>query len=528
MMPEWLGRAVFYQIYPQSFYDSNGDGIGDIRGIIQKLDYIRDLGCNAVWLNPCFSSPFFDAGYDIRDYYTVDPRYGSNQDLRELFDAIHRRSMHIILDLVPGHTSIEHPWFLESMKFEKNDFSDRYIWTTGRKVMPKTGPAGVYDTNLRGFIIGFGGRGGCCAVNFYSTQPALNYGFYNIDDPTWQQSMDAQGPLATQEALKDIMRFWLSMGCDGFRVDMAGHLVKNDPTQEGNILLWNRFRAFLEEEYPQAALISEWGSPKHSIMAGFHMDFLLKSGRQHYWELFRSEHPYFSREGKGNISGFIKAFMDDYELTNHKGLICIPTGNHDISRITEQLDHDELKIAYAFILSMPGAPFIYYGDEIGMRNVPGLTPVEGAEERICCRTPMQWDHGLNAGFSSASPEKLYTKIDPDRNRPCVANQIDDECSLYRELKKLISLRAEYKALQAEAGVSFLNTWEDQYPLVYKRQSESEEILVCLNPGEKDIECKISEKLNGDKIYHCGKAAVLTDGHLRIPGASATFFLIRKG
>lgn len=174
-MPKWLDNAIFYEIYPQSFCDSNGDGIGDLPGIIGKLDYIKELGCNAIWLNPCFDSPFYDAGYDIRDFYKVAPRYGTNEDMKQLFQEVHKRDMKIILDLVPGHTSIEHPWFKESMKNEKNPYSDYYIWTPGRKSMPKIDKPGVYASNLRGFIIGFGGRPGCCAVNFYSTQPIQSY-----------------------------------------------------------------------------------------------------------------------------------------------------------------------------------------------------------------------------------------------------------------------------------------------------------------------------------------------------------------
>ena len=157
-MPKWLDNAVFYEIYPQSFCDSNGDGIGDIPGIIQKLDYIKRLGCNAVWMNPCFDSPFYDAGYDIRDYYKVAPRYGTNQDIAELFEEVHKREMHIILDLVPGHTSIEHPWFRISASSMKNEYTDRYIWTPCRKVKPKFDQPGENNYNIRGFIIGFGGR----------------------------------------------------------------------------------------------------------------------------------------------------------------------------------------------------------------------------------------------------------------------------------------------------------------------------------------------------------------------------------
>ena len=127
--PEWLEKAVFYQIYPQSFKDSNGDGIGDFGGIVEKLDYIRELGCTALWLNPCFMSPFMDGGYDISDYFRTAPRYGTNEDLKRLFEEVHRRGMHILLDLVPGHTSVEHPWFKESCRAEKNAFTDRYVWT---------------------------------------------------------------------------------------------------------------------------------------------------------------------------------------------------------------------------------------------------------------------------------------------------------------------------------------------------------------------------------------------------------------
>ena len=127
--PEWLNNAVFYEVYPQSFNDTNGDGIGDIPGITEKLDYIAELGCTALWINPCFDSPFGDAGYDVADYCKVAPRYGTNDDLINLFNEAHKRGMHVLLDLVPGHTSWKHPWFLESMKAERNEYTDRYVWT---------------------------------------------------------------------------------------------------------------------------------------------------------------------------------------------------------------------------------------------------------------------------------------------------------------------------------------------------------------------------------------------------------------
>ena len=179
--PKWLADAIFYEIYPQSFVDSNGDGIGDIPGITLKLDYIKDLGCNAIWLNPCFDSPFKDAGYDVRDYKKVASRYGTNDDLIALFDAAHRRDMHVILDLVPGHTSEEHEWFHRSCKVERNNYSDRYIWTdswiSGGDGLP--------------FIGGESPRNGTYILNFFKCQPALNYGFAH-PERSWQKP--ALGP----------------------------------------------------------------------------------------------------------------------------------------------------------------------------------------------------------------------------------------------------------------------------------------------------------------------------------------------
>ena len=302
--PKWLSDAVFYEIYPQSFCDSNADGIGDINGIITKLDYIKELGCNAIWLNPCFVSPFGDAGYDISDYYTVAPRYGTNEDIKRLFSEVHKRDMHILLDLVPGHTSVEHPWFKESLKAERNEFSDRYIWTDSIWEEP----------DKMGSLRGISDRDGSCAVNFFSHQPALNYGFYN-PEKRWQMSTESEAALSTIEEIKNIMRFWLKMGCDGFRVDMAGVLVKNDNEEKsGTVALWQKIRKFLDEEFPDSAMISEWGEPDKALQGGFHMDFLLHFGPSHYNDLFRCKEP---------LSKNIRKTMKNQ---NAKGLYVSPRG----------------------------------------------------------------------------------------------------------------------------------------------------------------------------------------------------------
>ena len=540
---KWLDNAIFYEIYPQSFCDSNGDGIGDFNGIIQKLDYIKELGCNAIWMNPCFASPFGDAGYDVSDYYLAAPRYGTNEDLRRLFEEVHKRDMHILLDLVPGHTSTEHKWFKESMKACKNEYTDRYVWTDSIWVEPD-GMA-----SLRGIS----DRDGSCAVNFFSHQPALNYGFYKPDpEKKWQQSMDAPGPKATLEELKNIMRFWLGMGCDGFRVDMAGSLVKHDENGKGTIKLWQNVRAFLDKEFPEAAMVSEWGEPDKSLQGGFHMDFLLHFGPSHYNDLFRCENPFFAAAGKGDVFEFVEKYKESYEKaradSKHQGLICIPSGNHDMDRLARHIKGDNLKLAFAFLLSMPGAPFIYYGDEIGMNYVENLVSVEGGYGRTGSRSPMQWDSSTNAGFSSAPADKLYIPLDPAPDRPTVQAQKLDENSLYHEIKKLIKIRQEHEALQSRGQIEFIYAKKNAYPLAYVRscgdvgtgesagsagkEQKGEKILVIINPSEKDAAflCDLKKLGAGDgagglekAIYSFGGKIAFEGKKINVAGKSAGFF-----
>ena len=513
-MAKWLDNAVFYEIYPQSFNDTNGDGIGDFNGIIEKLDYIKKLGCNAIWINPCFESPFGDAGYDVSDYCKVAPRYGTNEDLRHLFDEAHKRDMHVLLDLVPGHTSVQHKWFKESMKAEKNEFSNRYVWTDSIWESPQG----------MGSISGFSDRDGTCAVNFFSHQPALNYGFYKCERP-WQQPMDAEGPKATLEAMKDVMRFWLGMGCDGFRVDMAGSLVKNDEDSKGTIKLWQNVREFLDREFPEAAMVSEWGEPDKSIQGGFHMDFLLHFGPSHYNDLFRCEEPFFSDRGKGDVSEFVAKYKENYEKSERKGLICIPSGNHDMDRLARTIKGDNLKIAFAFLLSMPGAPFIYYGDEIGMRYVEGLTSVEGGYNRTGSRSPMQWDSTTNAGFSSAPKEALYIRQDESADRPTAAAEMADESSLWHEINRLIEIRQSHKALLSNGEIEFVYAEKNAYPLAYVRSSGDERILVIINPADREVSFASSLSL-GESIYSFGGKASAENGRITVPAKSAGFYAVK--
>ncbi|MDO4317851.1 MAG: alpha-amylase family glycosyl hydrolase [Lachnospiraceae bacterium] len=512
-MAKWLDNAIFYEIYPQSFKDTNGDGIGDLNGIVEKLDYIKELGCNALWLNPCFASPFGDAGYDVSDYYSVAPRYGTNEDLKRLFEEAHGRGMHVLLDLVPGHTSVEHPWFRESMKAEKNPYTDRYVWTDSIWEEPQG----------MGCLRGISDRDGACAVNFFSHQPALNYGFYRPDpEKKWQQPTDAEGPQATLAELKNIMRFWLGMGCDGFRVDMAGSLVKHDEEGKGTIRLWQNVREFLDREFPEAAMVSEWGEPDKSLQGGFHMDFLLHFGPSHYNDLFRCEEPYFSGRGKGDVSEFVRKYMENYERSERKGLICIPSGNHDMDRLARGLHGDELKIAFAFLLSMPGAPFLYYGDEIGMNYVEDLVSVEGGYGRTGSRSPMQWDGSTNAGFSAAPAERLYIPLDPRADRPNVRAQLADESSLYHEIRRLIGIRQSHAALQSKGEIEFVYAEKNAYPFAYLRSAGDEKILVVLNPSEREASfaCALEPK---ERLYVFGKEIAAADGRIIAAPCSAGYY-----
>ena len=335
--------------------------------------------------------------------------------------------------------------------------------------------------------------------------------------------MDADGPQATLQAMKDVMRFWLKMGCDGFRVDMAGSLVKGDPDGKGTIRLWQNVRAFLDQEFPDAAMISEWGEPDKSLQGGFHMDFLLHFGPSHYNDLFRCERPFFS--GNGDASAFVKKYLESYEKSGRKGLICIPSGNHDMDRLARTISGVHQKITFAFLLSMPGAPFIYYGDEIGMCYVEGVTSVEGGYGRTGSRSPMQWDDALNAGFSSAPASELYVPLDPDPKRPNVKSQTEDPDSLWHEIQRLIQIRMAHPALQSKGEIQFIQAKKNAYPLAYLRTAGQEMILVVLNPSDREVSFSFDGAL-AECIYSIGGEAKKKNGQVTIPARSASYHICK--
>ena len=481
--PSWLADAVLYQIYPQSFADSNGDGIGDFAGITEHLDYLSWLGVNTVWLNPCFESPFRDAGYDVSDYLSVAPRYGTAEDLAQLVDEAGRRGIRVMLDLVAGHTSDQHPWF----KAAAEDPDDhRYIWAEGT--------AGSLPPR---FVPSPGSRPGGFLPNFFDTQPALNFGYAreNPNEP-WRQPVDAEGPRANRATLREVMDHWLRLGLAGFRVDMAHSLVKDDPGMTRTCELWGELRDWLDRTHPEAALLAEWGDPAVSVPAGFHSDFFLQFGgpsdglpMRSLWNNMHgtvADHwtqrtCYFDAEGKGTAGTFVTAWESVNAVIGEQGFVTLPTANHDFSRLAcGPRTAEQLPPAFAFQLTWPTLPAIYYGDEIGMRYVPGLPDHEGSVlgpryNRAGSRTPMQWDDSPNAGFSTAPAELLYLPVDPEPDRPTVAAQRAHEHSLLHLVRRLIALRKATPELGPRGSVEVLHSG---YPFAYVRGGR---YLVVVNP-----------------------------------------------
>ena len=441
-MKQWLKDAVFYEIYPQSFYDTNGDGIGDLQGIIAKLDYIRDLGCNALWINPCFDSPFKDAGYDVRDYKKIAPRYGTNEDAAALFRAAHEKGIRVLFDLVPGHTSEEHPWFKASCKPGHNEYSDRFIWTDSCFASGDGMP----------FIGGETERNGTYILNFFKCQPALNYGYGKINQK-WQKPTDDPACVATVEAMKDVMRFWLDMGCDGFRVDMASSLVKNDTkNKKYTCKIWRNIRDMLDVEYPEAALIAEWNGPRMSLKNGFDMDFYLNWQGNGYSWLMRNydgamdSNPhnigkaYFCKNSGTGIDKFLDEYLPAYKATHKDGLWC-DTANH--------------------------------------------------------------------GFSTADAQDIYLPVDTAADAPTVAAQADDPDSLLNSVKSLLAFRHAHADLNADAPFKVLyapKAKDDYRPFVWQRG----DLICAVNPAGVSIELPLELAEDLKIQYTIGKAEIVND------------------
>ncbi len=548
--PEWLRDGVIYQVYPSSYKDSDGNGIGDIRGVISELDYIESLGVRAIWFNPLFVSGWIDGGYDVIDFYRVDPRFGTNNDMVELIEKAHAKGIKVMLDLVAGHTSDKHPWFIQSSEDTNLQYSDYYIWSDRLPdaKAEKDLETMLKDPNYMQNTIGKWmkseyPRNKFYMKNFYACQPSLNYGYANPDPSRpWEQGVDAPGPKAVRQELKDIIAFWYGKGVDGFRVDMANSLVKNDKDKKEIMNLWREIREWSDKNYPDHVLMAEWGSPKYCLAAGYNIDMDLNSTKAHNRRMyFDRKHQadggsYFSLNGGqpsvkdlyGNawpedkidskttaaemLKEYYDYFTDCLESTETMGYFATITGNHDHLRINMGARNtpDQLKVMLTWVLTMP-MPILYYGDEIGMRSLVDLPNVEGAnhngKERSGARTPMQWTSGETAGFSTCSPDKLYlpvcTEWSPATSYPqyldwkknfeagkvkpiakgeiTVESQDKDPESILNWTRELIALRKSSEALWADSKFIPVFNESQPYPMVYLRSNGKETFLIALNP-----------------------------------------------
>lgn len=548
--PEWLRDGVIYQVYPSSYKDSDGNGIGDIRGVISELDYIESLGVRAIWFNPLFVSGWIDGGYDVIDFYRVDPRFGTNNDMVELIEKAHAKGIKVMLDLVAGHTSDKHPWFIQSSQDTNLQYSDYYIWSDRLPdaKAEKDLETMLKDPNYMQNTIGKWmkseyPRNKFYMKNFYACQPSLNYGYANPDPSRpWEQGVDAPGPKAVRQELKDIIAFWYGKGVDGFRVDMANSLVKNDKDKKEIMNLWREIREWSDKNYPDHVLMAEWGSPKYCLAAGYNIDMDLNSTKAHNRRMyFDRKHQadggsYFSLNGGqpsvkdlyGNawpenkidskttaaemLKEYYDYFTDCLESTETMGYFATITGNHDHLRINMGARNtpDQLKVMLTWVLTMP-MPILYYGDEIGMRSLVDLPNVEGAnhngKERSGGRTPMQWTSGETAGFSTCSPDKLYlpvcTEWSPATSYPqyldwkknfeagkvkpiakgeiTVESQDKDPESILNWTRELIALRKSSEALWADSKFIPVFNESQPYPMVYLRSNGKETFLIALNP-----------------------------------------------
>ncbi len=511
----WWKRTSVYQIYPRSFRDSNGDGIGDLQGIISRLDYVQQLGFETIWISPFFRSPQRDLGYDISDYYSIAPEYGTMDDFRELIDQIHARDMKLVLDMVLNHTSDEHEWFRESASSRNNPKRDWYVWRDGRKPGGKAPP-----NNWTSMVSGRGwhyhpSTGQWYWASFLPFQPDLNY----------------RNPEVKEEMFR-MLRYWLGQGADGFRLDIIGS-VHEDPGFRDNPLSFRLvpneanegflFRSTkMTQNHPDnfefarelRALVDEFHDPPRFLVGEtFGTPELLRRycGREkpdglNLVFLFRTMNTPFR-------AGPIRRMIAEFE--EHFPEPFLPTyvySNHDRSRRFTRLGGIVRKAKLNAVLQFTarGVPFTYYGEEIGMRQgeIPpeqsldavahhmGTSPswklrllnrlTGGAVQRDGCRTPMQWSAHARAGFTDAEAEP-WLPVNSDYIDVNVEAQLEDPDSLLACYRRLLALRREHPALHSgtlrllpapPSVLAYERTWTN------KAAGETEKILVLLNFSKK--------------------------------------------
>ena len=533
-LPSWTRNAVFYEVYPQTFLDTNGDGIGDLEGIIRKLDYIQSVGATALWINPFYLSPMRDAGYDVADFYQVDPRYGTLDDARRLFREIHQRGMRVILDFVPGHTSIDHPWFRQSASTHAaRPFRNWYIWTDS------AWDNGGTPWNQK-MMHGYSNRNGNFLINFFWSQPALNFGFAQPEaDKPWQLPTTHADVQALWREMRRVMRFWLEQGADGFRVDMADSLIRNDPGHREIRRFWSESRAELQADFPDLFLIAE-GHPSNVLDgSGFHSAYLHWAAG--YWQVFRkgdtraqdgsvvSSVPYFDPSGNGDFRPYLATWREQYQHIVGHGVITVPVGNHDLPRIATGQSEDALEMIFAFQCAWPGIPFIYYGDEIGMRQQSSDNPIHEGHypTRNGARTPMHWNATANCGFSECHPASLYLPVDPTPREATVVAQETSSDSLLNRVRHLNLIHREQAAFAADAAIEILQDGAPHHPLAFIRSTSDQAILCIFAPAAEPFSFHFDHSGEWHRLAGQGVSITTTAGHATASGTGDSWAFFKR-
>ncbi|MEL6408637.1 MAG: maltose alpha-D-glucosyltransferase [Chloroflexota bacterium] len=490
----WYMNSVIYQVYLRAFRDGNGDGNGDFRGLREKVDYLKWLGVDCVWLMPVYPSPLKDDGYDIASFYGIHPTYGLLEDFRLTVDELHRNGIKIIADLVVNHTSDQHPWFIEARRSKESPLRNYYVWsdtddkyTETRIIFLDTEESNwAYDERTGEYYW----------HRFYSSQPDLNY-----DNPKVQQAM------------LDIMKFWLDLGIDGFRVDAVPYLIEREGTNNENLPethdYLKRMRAMVDAHYPNAVLLAEanqWANdllPYFGDNDEFHMCFhfpvmprlymaLAKQDNSSIidilndtpeipantqWATFLRNHDELTLE---MVTEEDRQFMWEYYSPDPKQRI-----NLGIRRRLAPLmgnDQRKIELMHSMLFTLPGAPVLYYGDEIGMGDNIGLFDRNGV------RTPMQWNTEINGGFSEANIERLYAPAisDPEYgyNQVNVEAQMADESSLLHRVRRMIRTFKPLSML-TEGTLTWLGD-TDKRLLCFWREDAEGKLLAIHNLSDQEV------------------------------------------
>lgn len=495
----WWKDGIFYQIYPRSFQDSDADGVGDIKGIIERLPYLVQLGVDAIWLSPIFPSPMADFGYDISDYTGIDPLFGAMEDFDALVDAAHSSGLKIILDLVPNHTSDQHPWFVESRSSRDNPKRDWYIWRDA-------GADGALPNN---WLSEFGGSS-------WTYDEATGQYYYHAF-LAQQPDLNWRNP-AVREAIYEVMRFWLRKGVDGFRVDVIWHLIKDAQFRDNPP---NPF--YREGRPPHEKILTQYSTDQpevHEVVAEMRHVTEEFGSRVLIGEIYLPLErliAYYGNDLRGAQMPFnfallstlwsarsIEKIIADYEAA-------LPSGawpnwvlsNHDRPRVASRVGQDQTGVAAMLLLTLRGTPTLYYGDEIGMRQVP-IAPEQVRDPfeknvpgigvgRDGSRTPMQWDATPNAGFSTVTP---WLPVASDFMHENVVNLDADAQSILNLYRALIKLRKQTPALMSGDYVPLAAEGD---VLLYRRLSGDKSVVVALNLGAEPVSASLASLGSGSEI-----------------------------